>query len=166
MAQSSNYDKIKLNANRPQSYPSIKVQQDEPAPSSTYYEEDERPSHTLLDTPRLYTTVEHITVETDFSSTYSIDLDQTHICCQWIDEDPPDNSSYLSLAIFACCCCNSLLGFAVIIEAFTASKARDRGDVNAARRYNKMAYTLIRFSIGFGCICLIVSLYTALFHMI
>ncbi|CAG2215018.1 unnamed protein product [Mytilus edulis] len=59
-----------------------------------------------------------------FSSTYSIDLDQT------------------------------------------ASKARDRGDVIAARRLNKMAYTLIRFSIGFGSICLIVSLYTILFSMI
>ncbi|XP_052064112.1 uncharacterized protein LOC127704208 isoform X1 [Mytilus californianus] len=141
MAQSSNYGKIKLNEHRPQSYSSIEVQSDEPDKSLTYHNEDDnkQPSHTLLenqqftdtesstacnkvtsmvnpevDTTRPYTTVEHITVVTDLSPTYYSDPDQTHVCCLMYDEDPPDNASYLCLALFAiCCCCWPCAGVAV-----------------------------------------------------
>ncbi|XP_052064113.1 uncharacterized protein LOC127704208 isoform X2 [Mytilus californianus] len=193
MAQSSNYGKIKLNEHRPQSYSSIEVQSDEPDKSLTYHNEDDnkQPSHTLLenqqftdtesstacnkvtsmvnpevDTTRPYTTVEHITVVTDLSPTYYSDPDQTHVCCLMYDEDPPDNASYLCLALFAiCCCCWPCAGVAVC-NASQASNARARGDVNATKRYNKMAYTCFRLSIGVGSIFLIVSLYIHFFRMI
>ncbi|CAC5414430.1 PRRT1 [Mytilus coruscus] len=193
MAQSSNYGKVKLNEHMPQSYSSIEVQSDEPDKSSTYHDEDDnkQPSHTLLenqqftdtesssaynkvttmvnpevDSTRPYITVEHITVVTDLSSTYNGDPDQTHVCCLMYDEDPPDNASYLCLAMFASCCCFWPFAAIAICNASQASTVRARGDVNAAKRYNKMAYTWIRLSIGVGSIFLIVSLYIHFFRMI
>ncbi|XP_052064497.1 uncharacterized protein LOC127704452 isoform X1 [Mytilus californianus] len=133
-----------------------------------------------VDTPPQYTSVDPMCVVTDISPTYNsvpVNVDQptssTSIdpCVsenqtvkistakrQWIDENPPDNSDYLCLAIFVCCCCCWPFGLIAIYMANKGSKARARRDYHTARRYNKMAYTWIRLAVCFGIFSIICSL--------